>query len=124
MKNNNDASDPDFRFEEDDFDVVYVQLDFSYDESDSGYPEISLDDPPDSASVAMETGNQETGPHLGHLSDMQREDILSLLAIYPRLFSSDKCSVGTVPVVQHRIPTHETQPLCIRQWRLPEAAKQ
>jgi len=125
FKINGDASDPDFRFEEDDFDVAYGQLDFGYDESDFVvFPETSLDDPPDIASVAMATDTQETGPDLSHLPDTQREDILALLANYPRLFSSDKFSIGTVPGVQHRIPTHETQPLCTRQWRLPEAAKQ
>ncbi|XP_037781188.1 uncharacterized protein LOC119577706 [Penaeus monodon] len=125
FKKEGDASDPDFRFEDDDFDVAYGQLDFGYDEGDFVvFPEISLDDPPDIASVTMATDDQENGPDLRHLSHMQCEGILALLANYPRLFSSDKFSIGTVPDVQHRIPTHETQPLCTRQWRLPEAAKQ
>lgn len=121
-----DVPDPEFSFdEEDDFDFAYGQLDFGYNDDDFiVFPEISLDDPPEVSMLTAADDEVKAGPDLSHLPDKQHQDILSLLANYPRLFSGDKFTIGTVPGIQHHIPTHGTKPLCTRQWRLPEVVKQ
>jgi len=121
-----DIPDPHFSFDkEDDFDIAYGQLDFGYNDNDFiVFPEISLDDPPEVSMLTTSGDEVKAGPRLSHLPDKQHQDILSLLANYPRLFSGDKFTIGTVPGIQHHIPTHGTKPLCTRQWRLPEAVKQ
>lgn len=45
------------------------------------------------------------------------------LGCFPNLFSGDKFTVGAVPKVQHCIRTSTDVPICVRQWRIPQATK-
>jgi len=61
---------------------------------------------------------------LSHLKSEQRSRLTGVLRRFPRLFTGDKHSVGTVPGIEHRIHTDTNVPVCVRQWRLPQSTKE
>ena len=67
---------------------------------------------------------QECQVCLDHLTPTQADELLQVLRSVPNLFSGDKLTVGTVPGVQHRIRTTTEDPVCVRQWRLPQVTRE
>ena len=63
-------------------------------------------------------------PSLDHLSRTKRDKLKTILQSYKSLFDGRKTDVGTVPGIYHSIPTGDATPICTRQWRLPQKAKE
>jgi len=128
---------PDFDWEEDEFDKEHgLQLadDSQVDDlfcvlpgSDTvGRIDAALEASAIAESALIEADSEEivAGPSLGHLNSKKREQLKEVFAKFPSLFSGDKTQVGLVPGVTHKIVTGDASPLCTRQWRMPESAKE
>jgi len=136
-----DTSDDDIElcnFSFDSLDEYYATQDFGY--SDEEYfvfpdtPALSGSDacsddsvlsPNKSGINVVESSDSPSKQvDLGHLDSVQQEELGKVLNKFPRLFSGDKATIGKVPGIQHHIVTKTDQPVCVRQWRLPQATKE
>nr|XP_027228496.1 uncharacterized protein LOC113820359 [Penaeus vannamei] len=61
---------------------------------------------------------------LNHLTCEQKSQLTDILRSFPRLYTGNKHTVGTVPGIEHRIHTDANVPVCVRQWRLPQSTKE
>ena len=107
------------------FDWQHGVLDFGYSQNDFMiFPDIDPDPTAhDVSNVNACAPITKLDLNFDHL-DAQRQDQLNdVLMKYPNLFSGDKCDIGTIPNIEHRIVTNEIRPVCNRQWRLPESTK-
>jgi len=83
----------------------------------------STDCPEDVQLKDAELGDLLSEIDLGHLTLEQQQQLRQVLVKYVALFDAQG-KLGTVPGISHTIKTKEGEgPLCVRQWRLPEASK-
>jgi len=121
-------------FLDDEFDSFDACLDFGYQDSEffvfPDTPALDKAHQQDTSRVASAGGdtvsNQPawTQLPLDHLTADQVAQLTTMLNNFPGLFSGDKFTVGAVPGVQHRIETTTSDPVCVRQWRLPQVTKE
>jgi len=108
----------------DDFDEYYGTLDFGYEDSEfTIFPDIDLRPSADATgNVSACASAAMIGIHLDHLDELQQHHLCKVISKFPKLFSDDPI-LGHVPGVEHRIVTNDSDPICVRQWRLPEKTK-
>jgi len=123
--------DVEFEWEDDDFDSFYGVQDFGCSDLDILDAEL----PPSSALATIEAaeslGSKAFGDNsdhlslnLAHLEEDQRLELTGLLSRYKDLFDGDEGTVGLVPGIKHKIETGDANPVCNRQWRLPQSTRQ
>jgi len=121
-------------FLDDEFDSFDACLDFGYHDSEffvfpdtPGLDKARQQNISKVASAGRDTVSDQpawTQLPLDHLTADQIAQLTTMLNNFPGLFSGNKFTVGAVPGVQHRIETTTSDPVCVRQWRLPQVTKE
>jgi len=127
QKNDNEVEES-----EDEEEFIWDDYGMKTNDSDDLYEDTDIEGavlPPSVAIAtchAAETITEEETcqPDLSHLQEADQWKVLEVIERYNALFNGGDQAIGLIPDIRHTIDTGDAKPVCTRQWRLPQTARQ